>query len=158
MHCAVAQTLEQIGEWWTLLILRDAFLGVRRFEDFQRRLGIARNILANRLDTLVEHGILERRRYSERPERFEYRLTDKGRDLWSVMTAIRQWGDKWVLPPVEPPVVLVHDTCGQRCHAEMHCSECGERLELHDLHLEPGPGAADPGFIAGRADRSSPAC
>jgi DNA-binding HxlR family transcriptional regulator len=150
MHCSVAQTLEQIGEWWTLLILRDAFLGVRRFEDFQRRLGIARNILANRLDTLVEHGILERRRYSERPERFEYRLTDKGRDLWSVMTAIRQWGDRWVLPPVEPPVVLVHDRCGHRCTAEVHCSECGEPLELRELHLEPGPGAVDPGFIAGR--------
>lgn len=150
MHCAVAQTLEQIGEWWTLLILRDAFLGVRRFEDFQRRLGIARNILANRLDTLVEHGILERRLYSERPERREYRLTDKGRELWSVMTAIRQWGDRWVLPPEEPPVVLVHDRCGQRCEAVMHCSECGEPLELQDIHLESGPGESDPGFIPAR--------
>lgn len=149
MTCSVAQSLEQIGEWWTLLIVRDALLGVRRFEDFQSRLGIARNVLSSRLDTLVDHGILERRAYSERPLRHEYVLTPKGKDLWSVMTAIRQWGDRWVYEPDQHPVVLVHDRCGHVCDAVPHCSECGEVLELRDLHVERGPGG-EPGFVPGR--------
>lgn len=153
MQCSVAQSLEQIGEWWTLLILRDALLGVRRFEHFQRRLGIARNVLAVRLDGLVDSGILTRRLYSQRPERYEYVLTDKGRDLWMVMNAIRQWGDRWALEDDRHPVALVHDGCGHRCTVEPHCSECGELLELADVHLEPAEGAVDPTFIAGRSAR-----
>lgn len=149
MHCSVAQSLEQIGEWWTLLIVRDALLGVRRFEDFQSRLGIARNVLAARLDTLVHHGILERRQYQERPPRDEYVLTEKGRDLWSVMTALRQWGDRWNVAPEEHPVVLVHDGCGHECSAVPHCSECGEELTLRSIHVAPGPGA-DAGFLPER--------
>jgi DNA-binding HxlR family transcriptional regulator len=154
MQCSVAQSLEQIGEWWTLLIIRDALLGVRRFEEFQSRLGIARNVLAGRLDGLVDNGILWRRQYSERPVRHEYLLTDKGKDLWVVMTALRQWGDHWALEPAQHPVELVHDDCGAVCEAVVHCSECGERLELGHVHLEPGPGAVDPGFIPGRARRA----
>jgi DNA-binding HxlR family transcriptional regulator len=146
MNCSVAQSLEQIGEWWTILILRDALLGVRRFEDFQSRLGIARNILSARLDTLVHHGIMERRAYSERPLRHEYVLTEKGKDLWPVMTALRQWGDKWAFEPEEHPIVLVHDTCGKQSEAIPHCSECGEELTLRTIHMEPGPGA-DPDFV-----------
>jgi DNA-binding HxlR family transcriptional regulator len=149
MQCSVAQALEQIGEWWTLLIIRDALLGVRRFEHFQRRLGIARNILSARLDTLVEHGILERRAYSERPERFEYLMTPKGRALWEVMTAIRQWGDDWALDADEHPIVLVHDGCGHVCRSVPHCSECGEELTLPGIHVEPAP-AAPPQFVPGR--------
>lgn len=149
MKCSVAQSLEQIGEWWTLLIIRDALLGVRRFEDFQSRLGIARNVLATRLDTLVAHDILRRRLYQERPPRYEYVLTEKGRDLWPVMTAIRQWGDRWNLDPEIHPVVLVHDDCGHVCDAVPHCSECGEELTLRSIHVEPGPGA-EPDFVPGR--------
>jgi DNA-binding HxlR family transcriptional regulator len=81
MNCSVARTLEVIGEWWTMLVVREAFNGVRRFDDFQARLGIARNVLATRLQSLVDHGILERRLYQEHPQRFEYRLTEKGFDL-----------------------------------------------------------------------------
>ena len=97
MHCSIAQSLEIVGEWWTLLILRDAFLGVRRFEDFVSRLGIARNVLTNRLDTLVEAEVLERRAYDEPRGRYDYVLTEKGRALWPVMTALRQWGDEWIV-------------------------------------------------------------
>src|ERR671910_624925 len=94
MSCSVALSLEVIGEWWTLLILRDAFFGVTRFEEFQTRLGIARNILAKRLDTLVEHGVLERRCYDNARGRYDYVLTDKGKALWPVLVTIRHWGEE----------------------------------------------------------------
>ena len=93
--CPIAQTLDLVGEWWSLLILRDAFRGIRRFETFQESLGVARNILSRRLTRLVAAGILERRRYSERPVREEYRLTDKGRDLFPVIIALLEWGNRW---------------------------------------------------------------
>src|ERR1700679_1578611 len=93
MDCSVAQCLEVIGESWSMLIVRDAFMGVTRFDDFQRRLGISRNILRQRLTSLVDHGVLVRVPYSEHPPRYDYRLTDKGRDLWPILTSIRQWGD-----------------------------------------------------------------
>ena len=96
--CSVARALELVGERWTLLVVRDAFLGRRRFEEFQDSLGIARNVLADRLQKLVEHGIFERVRYQERPERFEYRLTPKGRDLRLALAALMQWGDQHVSP------------------------------------------------------------
>ena len=103
MNCSVAGALEIVGEWWTFLVLRDAFLGVRRFEDFQRRLGIARNVLTARLQTLVGHGILERRLYQVRPERYEYRLTDKGLELHPILVSLMQWGDKWAGVADAPP-------------------------------------------------------
>ena len=102
MHCSVAQCLEVVGEWWSLLIVRDAFLGVRRFDEFQSRLGISRNILNQRLARLVETGVLTKVPYSEHPPRSEYRLTDKGRDLWPVITTMRQWGDKHAAPHGPP--------------------------------------------------------
>src|SRR5215211_2630900 len=102
--CSIARTLEVVGERWTLLIVRDAFLGLRRFDQFQESLGIARNVLSDRLNRLVEAGIFERVRYSERPERFEYRLTAKGRELDVALTALRQWGDKHLSD--QPPRVL----------------------------------------------------
>jgi DNA-binding HxlR family transcriptional regulator len=102
--CSVARALEVVGERWTLLIVRDAFLGLRRFEQFQESLGIARNVLTDRLNRLVEEGILERVRYSERPERFEYLLTPKGRELSLALTGLRQWGDKYLSE--KPPRVL----------------------------------------------------
>lgn len=106
MNCSIAQTLDVVGDPWTLLIVRDALFGTTRFDDFRRSLGIPRATLATRLDTLVEHGVMERRRYHERPERHEYVLTDKGRDLRRVMISMLQWGDTWSdLDP--PPVTLV---------------------------------------------------
>src|SRR6478672_11485787 len=103
-NCSIARSLEVVGERWTLLIVRDASLGLRRFEQFQENLGIARNVLTDRLNRLVDEGILERVRYSERPERFEYRLTRKGRDLNIALAGLRQWGDAYVSE--QPPRIL----------------------------------------------------
>jgi DNA-binding HxlR family transcriptional regulator len=141
MNCSIAQALEVIGEWWTMLIIRDCFLGVRRFDDFQRRLGISRNILTDRLDHLVRQGVLDRVPYQERPVRYDYRLTDKGRDLWLVLTALRQWGDRWAAP-AGAPVEIEHRTCGQHAVAVPTCSACGEPLDLRSVRVVPGPGAA----------------
>jgi len=139
MPCSVAQCLEVIGEWWTMLIVRDAFLGVRRFDDFQARLGISRNVLTQRLRHLVDHGVLERVLYSEHPPRHEYRLTDKGRDLWPVLTAMRQWGDAWEAPD-GPPLLVEHRGCGHALDAVMTCATCGHRLGPRDVQVRPGPG------------------
>ena len=139
MNCSVAQALEIVGEWWTLLILRDAFVGIRRFDDFQARLGISRNVLTTRLDALVDHGILQRVQYSERPPRDEYRLTDKGRALWTVLHALREWGDEWVVGTEKASVAATHE--GHHCETELHCMQCGDKLGLRDIRLVPGPGA-----------------
>lgn len=140
MDCSVAQSLEVIGEWWTPLILRDAFLGIRRFGDFQQRLGIARNILATRLDTLVEHGVMVKVPYQDHPVRYDYKLTEKGRDLWLVITALREWGDRWEAPQGRP-VEVVHRSCGEITSIVPTCSCCGEVLTPFDLDARPGPGA-----------------
>lgn len=144
MNCSIARTLDVVGEWWTLLVIRDAFLGVRRFEDFQRRLGVARNILTVRLQRLVEHGILERRRYQERPERFEYVLTQRGRDLYPVVTALREWGDRWTAGEAGPPLVVNHAACGHPVELQIVCPHCGEAVrDPREARAVPGPGASD---------------
>jgi DNA-binding HxlR family transcriptional regulator len=140
MHCSVAQCLEVVGEWWSLLIVRDAFLGVRRFDDFRARLGISRNILNQRLKHLVDSDVLDRVPYQDNPPRFEYRLTEKGRDLWHVLTAMRQWGDRWSAPD-GPPVRMRHEGCGRLVAAVPVCSRCGERLDPGSSSIEPGPGS-----------------
>src|SRR5687768_7420595 len=104
MHCSVARTLDVVGEWWTMLIIRDAFRGVRRFEDFQRSLGIARNVLTARLQRLVDEGVIERRPYQDNPLRHEYRLTAKGLDLYPVLVSLMQWGDRWKAGRAGPPL------------------------------------------------------
>ena len=142
MNCSIAQCLEVVGEWWSLLILRDAFLGVRRFDDFQASLGISRNVLNQRLSGLVEHGVLDRVPYQEHPPRSEYRLTDKGRDLWLVVTAMRQWGDKWAAPD-GPPVEIVHTACDHVSQAVPTCSHCGDTLDARAVRAIPGPGSRD---------------
>src|SRR3954469_24791774 len=142
MNCSVAQCLEVVGEWWSLLIVRDAFLGVRRFDDFQARLGISRNILNDRLKKLVDGDVLARVPYQDNPPRSEYRLTEKGRDLWLVLTAMRQWGDRWAAPD-GPPIRLRHVTCGRVVKAVAVCSHCGERLTPPAMAIEPGPGALE---------------
>jgi DNA-binding HxlR family transcriptional regulator len=142
VNCSVAQCLEIVGERWTLLIVRDLFFGVSRFDVFEARLGIARNVLTQRLQHLVEHGVIERIPYQQNPVRYDYVLTAKGRDLAKVVTAMREWGDRWAAPD-GPPVVLVHDSCGEPTTMVPHCSHCGERLRGGQVHPEPGPGAAD---------------
>jgi DNA-binding HxlR family transcriptional regulator len=145
VNCSVAQFLEVVGEWWSLLIIRDAFLGVRHFDDFQARLGISRNILSERLNHLVDNGVLKRVPYQEHPPRSAYRLTDKGRDLWHVLTAMRQWGDRWAAPD-GPPLKTRHTACGRVVQAVAVCSHCGERLDLRSVTAVPGPGASDGDF------------
>jgi DNA-binding HxlR family transcriptional regulator len=142
MHCSVAQCLEVVGEWWSLLIVRDAFLGVTRFDNFQERLGISRNVLNQRLAHLVEAGVLVKVPYSERPLRHDYRLTDKGRDLWPVITTMRQWGDKHAAPG-GPPLQVIHKGCGQISEALPTCSSCGEPIGARDVRAIPGPGAVE---------------
>ena len=141
-RCSIARALEVVGERWTLLILRDAFLGVRRFDDFQRDLGVARNVLNTRLQRLVEHGLLDRRRYQERPERFEYRLTDMGRDLLPAIVSLMHWGDTWLAGESGPPTILRHRGCGGAVSARCTCETCGAALVAHDVEALPGPGAA----------------
>jgi DNA-binding HxlR family transcriptional regulator len=139
MDCSVAQCLEVVGEWWNMLIVRDAFLGVSRFDEFQSRLGIARNILQQRLSDLVDAGVLVRVPYSEHPPRSEYKLTEKGRDLWPVLTTMREWGDKYQAP-TGPPITTVHKGCGAVTTPVLVCSECGERVEGRDVRAVTGPG------------------
>jgi DNA-binding HxlR family transcriptional regulator len=139
--CSIAGTLELIGERWTILILRDVFLGIRRFDDLQRELGIARNVLRDRLNLLVEEGILEKHLYQERPERFDYRLTEKGLDLWPVLHAVMAWGDKHRVTPDGPPTVIEHRDCGGLIDEHRTCDRCGEAVGSRDVVAKPGPGA-----------------
>lgn len=140
-NCSIARTLDVVGEWWTLLILRDVFRGTRRFDDFQDSLGLARSVLAARLTKLTEHGVLERRAYSEHPPRYEYYLTEKGRALFPVIAALIHWGDEWAPTPGGPPRVLVHETCGNVTVPVLTCPHCHGEVSAANSHSEPGPGA-----------------
>jgi DNA-binding HxlR family transcriptional regulator len=140
-NCSIARALELIGERWSLLIIRDAFLGVRRFEDFQSDLGVARNVLSSRLARLVDEGIFEKRQYQERPARYEYRLTEKGIALWPVMISLVKWGDKYVAPS-GPPRVIEHRDCGGQVNEHLMCDRCGKPLGARDVATRPGPGVA----------------
>ncbi len=133
LDCSIARTLELIGERWSLLVIRDVFLGNRRFDEIQTSLGVARNVLASRLGRLVDEGILERRPYSERPLRHEYFLTEKGLDLWPVLVALMGFGDKYSLPEGEaPPVRIVHKDCGGHVNDRRICERCGAELDVRD--------------------------
>jgi DNA-binding HxlR family transcriptional regulator len=138
--CSIARTLGVAGERWALLIMRSVFLGVNRFDDMQRELGIARNVLAERLDALVERDMLERRPYQDRPVRHEYALTEKGRDLLSPLLALMAWGDRWESGKEGPPVELRHDACGEVTRPEIVCSCCGEPLTADSITAHAGPG------------------
>jgi DNA-binding HxlR family transcriptional regulator len=136
-NCSIARALEIVGERWTLLIVRDAFLGLRRFDQFQESLGIARNVLTDRLNRLVEEGILERVRYSERPERYEYRLTGKGRELNIALTALRQWGDKHLSE--KPPRILRRKADKKPVVAAL-VPKGADILRPEEVETVPGPG------------------
>jgi len=142
-NCSVARALELVGERWTLLILRDAVLGVARFEHFLQRLKIAPNILTKRLRTLTDAGILERRRYQERPERHEYLLTDAGRELFPVILGLMRWGDDH-LAPAGPPVVARHHGCGGELDGTGRCERCGEAVAVDEVEFHAGPGSRRP--------------
>lgn len=136
MHCSIARTLGVIGERWSLLIVRDAFYGVRRFDDFRADLGIARNVLTDRLNTLVQQGVLERRQYEERPPRYEYVLTEKGAELLPVILVMMRWGDRWESDGA-PPVTLTHKTCEHRTEPVVVCDHCREELRWREIRTNP---------------------
>jgi DNA-binding HxlR family transcriptional regulator len=139
-NCSIAKSLELIGERWTMLIVREVFLGNRRFDEIATRLSIARNVLTARLSWLVDEGVLTKVRYQERPERFEYRFTEKGIDLWPVIVSLLQFGDRYYAPE-GPPVVLTHKGCGGQVDEHRICNACGQRLTARDVSGRPGPGA-----------------
>ena len=143
LECSVANTVELLGDAWSVLILRDAFLGVRRFEGFVESLGVARNTLTDRLDRLVESGLMEAVPYQERPLRHEYRLTEMGKDLFDVMMALYSFGERWQPGGAADRFRAIHVDCGNEGHATVHCSHCGERLTRRNVRLEPKVPAAE---------------
>jgi len=132
-RCSIARTLSVIGDRWTMLVLREAFLRTRRFDDFQERTGAPRPMLAERLRRLVDQGILERRRYSERPPRDEYRLTERGVDLYPVIVSLLRWGDRWMADELGPPVELRHRGCGEVMVPDLACPACGAWVSARDV-------------------------
>ena len=143
MNCGIARALEALGDWWTLLIVRDAFLGARRFGDFERSLGIAKNILSARLSHLVEHGIFERVDVGVEGERCEYRLTEKGEALLTVLTALREWSDAWVFGRGNEPVIVKDRRTGRRIPKLRVADTDGNPVTRRELLTVPGPGATE---------------
>jgi DNA-binding HxlR family transcriptional regulator len=148
MTCPIARTLDIVGEWWTLLIVRDALVGATRFDQF-RRTGIADNILSSRLDLLVQEGIMERRAYQEHPPRYEYVLTEKGRDLLPVIISLARWGMKWTDAPGEPPQ-LIHTRCGSEMGLDFRCPTCGEEVGPGEIRVQRRSA------VEGRAEQQEP--
>jgi DNA-binding HxlR family transcriptional regulator len=142
MNCSIARSMAAAGEPWSPLVIRDVFVGINRFEDLQRDLGISRKVLAERLRHLVSAGLLERRRYSERPPRDEYVLTRMGSEFMDVLMAMVAWGDRWTAQGSGPPVLYRHRACGNVTHVEPRCAACAQVLRSGDVDVEPGPGLA----------------
>lgn len=142
MPCAVARAIERVGDTWTLMILRELFLGSRRFDDLQQNTGASPHILSQRLKSMVSEGILVKRSYNDRPVRYEYRLTQKGRDLWPVIIALKRWGQTWQAGP--DPVTLIHKACGHEMMPELTCPECKRPVSAVDVEATIGPGFRAP--------------
>jgi DNA-binding HxlR family transcriptional regulator len=141
MACSIARTLEVIGEPWSPLVLRDVWAGFTRFDEIQADLGISRKVLTERLNHLVERGVLDRRPYDKRP-RYEYVLTEKGRELVDLLMVMVAWGDKWLAGEGGPPVLYRHHACAKVSSVDLRCAYCGEQMRAGDIDLLPGPGAA----------------
>lgn len=138
--CSIARALEVVGERWSILIVREALLGTARFDEFLGSLGIARNVLTGRLSLLVDAGVLERVRYQQRPDRFEYRLTPMGRSLAVPILALMHWGDDHLAGPEGPPRLVRHTGCGGPVRERFVCTECGQVLQPGQIDVVPGPG------------------
>jgi DNA-binding HxlR family transcriptional regulator len=146
MTCSVARTLDVVGEWWTPLIVRDLSLGISRFDAIQRDLGISRKVLAQRLEHLLDHGVIERTAYQDHPVRYDYFLTEKGADLAAVTLAMTAWGDRWVFGEERRPLLFRHDACGAETSPVLSCSSCGQAMHPGELTPLAGPGLRpDPG-------------
>jgi DNA-binding HxlR family transcriptional regulator len=141
MACSIARSLDVVGEPWTPLIVRDLWLGRNKFDDIEGNLKLSRKVLTQRLKTLVEEGVVERRPYQQNPDRYEYVLTDKGQELANILLALMAWGDRWASHGQGPPMLLRHTSCGKRTHATITCAHCGEPLVVSDVTIAPGPGA-----------------
>jgi DNA-binding HxlR family transcriptional regulator len=140
--CSIARALEVIGERWTLLIVRDAALGLTRFEEFQDSLGIASNTLTNRLKLLCDEGVLDRQPDPQRPGRPKYVLTDKGRELGPALIVLMKWGDRHYPTPAGPPRLALHTGCGGNIGADLRCERCGEQAKPGNIDLPLAPDAA----------------
>jgi DNA-binding HxlR family transcriptional regulator len=142
MTCSIARTLDVVGEPWTPLILRDVWVGIRRFDAIQADLGISRKVLTERLNWLVESGVLAREEYSSRPPRYEYVLTDQGAELCDILLIMTRWGDRYLAGDAGPPVLYRHHRCGEISHAELRCSHCNHPMGINDVEALSGPGSA----------------
>ncbi|TDY22008.1 HxlR family transcriptional regulator [Paraburkholderia sp. BL6665CI2N2] len=140
-NCSIARALDEVGEWWTLLIVRECTQGTARFDEFQSQLGIARNVLASRLERLIELGIIERYPVAERANTYAYRLTEKGSELYPVLVALMQWGDRWLAPNGKPPVTLVEHSSGDPIQSLIVQSREGRPLSFHEVRFAAGSGA-----------------
>jgi DNA-binding HxlR family transcriptional regulator len=140
-HCSVGRTIDVIGDGWTFMVLRECYFGIKRFDAFKEALGLPRTTLSHRLKSLTAIGILKKTRYQTRPLRFEYRLTEAGLELYSVMLALMSFGDRWLAGGQQKPLQLVHRTCGQPCTAEVICSACHAPILPQQVTYREGPGA-----------------
>ena len=138
-RCSIARALEVVGERWTLLVLRDVFLGLHRFDELVESLGVTRTVLTNRLRKLVDEGVLERRRYQERPDRFAYHPTEKGRALLPVLATLMRWGDVYYAGPAGPPRLLLHRGCGGELTEALRCGRCGAPVGFDDVETPLNP-------------------
>jgi DNA-binding HxlR family transcriptional regulator len=139
--CSIARTFDIVGEPWTPLILRDIYVGITRFDALQQDLGLSRKVLADRLQTLVDRGVLDRRAYQSNPPRHDYVLSSKGEELVVVLLAVMAWGDRWADDGAGPPVLLRHEACGHDTRPQVTCSACGEPLRGEEITPRGGPGA-----------------
>jgi len=140
-HCSLARTLDIVGEWWTPLVIARIAVGLRRFDEIQRDLGVSRKVLSERLDMLVEHGVVDRVPYQEHPVRFNYVLTEKGADLVPALMALVAWGDRWTAEESGVPGRIHHPRCGHDTEPTVCCSHCGEPIGYRDVIMRAGPGA-----------------
>lgn len=141
MACSIARTLDVIGEPWSPLILRNVYIGMTRFDQLQRSLSISRKVLTERLKWLVDNEVLERVQYSDRPPRYEYRLTARGTELCDLLLVMVHWGDRWLAGEAGPPVLYRHHACGEISHVDLTCSVCGKPMHATDIDVLPGPGS-----------------
>lgn len=149
-NCSIARVLEIVGDRWTILVVRSALAGgSTRFDDFRQRLAIADNVLSDRLSRLTEEGILERRQYQDRPVRHEYVVTEKGRELWPILVAMVEWGDRYHAPN-GPPRILYHAECGGEVRQHLTCAHCGDPVPPAEIATRPGPGAGSPPVLPAR--------